>query len=455
MTPMTVSEITAACGGILRGDRALFAREVTSVTIDSRTACPGALYVPILGERFDGHAFIDAARQNGALLALSDRDLPGDAPYILVRDTLTALQNLARHYREKFDIPVIGVTGSVGKTSTKEMLVGVLGRRYRVLGTHGSQNNQTGVPLTLFRLEKEHEVAVVEMGTNHFGEIETLAKIAEPTVCLFTNIGVAHIEFFGSREGILRGKTDMLAGMREGGAVIVNGDDDMLVRVPGAFRFGTDAACDLRADEIADEGLHGMTFTAHYREQAVRMHVPAPGRHAVMNALAAAAVGLQLGMPLSELALGVAAYEAPAGRMCVRKSDRFTVLDDCYNANPTSAMASIDVLSKVDGRRVCILGDMLELGDQSAEYHEVTGRYAARHGIDLVLCVGPMSEHTFLGAHAEHPRRARYFEAQDSLLDILPVLVRDGDTILVKASRGMHLEKTVDMLLHLGPASEN
>ncbi len=447
---MTIAEIAAACGGSFRGQDALLSAEAVDVCIDSRAVVPGALYVPIIGERFDGHSFIEVARANGAVCVLTDRPLE-EQPFILVKDTLVALQHIARHYREKFSIPVIGITGSVGKTSTKEMIAAVLSKRFQVLKTHGSQNNQTGVPLTLFRLSETDEVAIVEMGTNHFGEIETLSRIVQPTVCLFTNIGVAHIEFFGSREGILRGKTEMLIGMRPGGTIIANGDDDMLVRVPGALRYGLGEQCSVRAIDVVDEGLDGMAFTAVYHGEEARMRVPAPGLHSVSNALAAVAVGLMLGMSLSELREGVASYEAPEGRMCIRHSDSFTILDDCYNANPTSVMAAIDVLQKVDGRRICILGDMLELGEQSAEYHEVVGGYAARHGVDMILCVGQDSENTFFGAHDVAPHRVRYFETQESLLDILPLLVRRGDTILIKASHGMHLEKTVNMLLHFDP----
>ncbi len=446
MIPMTLREITDAVGGSFHGDAALFEATVADIVIDSRLATAGALYIPIKGERFDGHDFIDAAIDNGALCVLSARALD-NRPYILVSDTLLALQQVAGHYRDKFDIPVVGITGSVGKTSTKEMIASVLSSKFSVLKNVGSFNNQTGVPLTLLRLDEAHEVAVVEMGTNHFGEIAALTKIVKPLLCVFTNIGVAHIEFFGSREGILQGKCEMLAGMQSGGSVIVNGDDDMLVRIPDAMRFGFGEGCELRATNVIDRGLDGMTFDAIWHDESVHVNVPSPGRHSVSNALAAMAVGLKLGMHLKELAEGVEAFAAPAGRMNIRRTDTLTVLDDSYNANPNSVMAAIDVLEKVQGRRVCVLGDMLELGAQSDEFHEVAGMYAAIHGIDLIVCVGPNSEQTFMGAHALAPSRARYFETQETLLDILPLLVRDHDTILVKASRGMHLEKTVEMLV--------
>lgn len=450
MLTYTLLEIAKACGGAFVGDEALLQMPVSDIVIDSRKVSAGALYVPVIGERFDGHAFIEQARANGAVCVITQHALES-APYILVADVLEALQDIAHAYRCKFDIPVIGITGSVGKTSTKEMLSAVLGTKLTVVKTVGSENNQTGVPLTLFRFDEAHEAAIVEMGTNHFGEIERLSRMAEPTICLFTNIGVAHIEFFGSREGILQGKTEMLTHMRKGGSIIVNGDDDQLAAVDGAMRYGLGEGLDVRATDIEDLGLLGMRFTAQYCGESIRLSVPSPGIHSVMNALAAIAVGLVLGMRLPELAAGVEAYVPPKGRMCIVKTDSFTILDDTYNANPNSVMASIDVLERVQGRRVCILGDMLELGAQSDEFHEVIGMYAAMHGIDVILCVGPNSEQTFLGAIGLAPRRARYFETQESLLEILPLLLERNDTVLVKGSHGMHLEQTVEMLKRFVP----
>ncbi len=447
MITYTFQEICNACGGTYYGDPALLDASVSDIVIDSRKAKLGSLYVPIIGERFDGHAFIDAARSTGAACVLSRTQLPTEkGPYILVEDTLDALQDIALAYRRKFTFPVIGITGSVGKTSTKEMLAAVLGAGLNVVKTVGSENNQTGVPLTIFRFDACHEAAVVEMGTNHFGEIERLSRIAEPTVCLFTNIGVAHIEFFGTREGILRGKTEMLEHMRPGGKIIVNGDDDLLATIPNAMKVGFGENCDFQGTQVEDHGLEGSCFSANYQGTARKVHVPAPGLHSVRNALAAMAVGVTLGMPLDSLAAGVEAYTPPQGRMSMVKTSRYTILDDAYNANPNSVMAAIDVMEKVEGRRVCILGDMMELGEQAEEYHEVVGLYAATHGMDLIVCVGPNSEHTFEGAWAIDPGRARYFETQESMLQILFTLLEDGDTILVKASRSMHLEQTVSTL---------
>ena len=440
-------DILAACGGQYYGDAALLSEAASNIVIDSRKAAPGALYVPIIGDNHDGHAFIAAARANGAALVLSDRPLDIE-PYIRVDDTRRALQAIASRYRDLFSIPFIGLTGSAGKTSTKEMVAAALSPRYNVLKTPANLNNETGVPLTLFLLEEQHEVAVIEMGTNHFGEIDLLSSIVKPDICLLINIGMAHIENFGSREGIFKGKTEMLRYKQPNGRVIVNGDDDLLATLDGALRYGLGVDCDVRAINVTDNGLDGMNFTICHAGDCVNAHVPSPGMHSVSNALAAVSVGLVLGMELSELAVGISGYASIKGRMDRHVTSRYTLIDDSYNANPTSMKAAIDVLEKLPGRRVCILGDMREMGEASAALHDEVGRYAANSGVDLILCVGADSERMFFGAHALAPERARYFGSQESLLAILPSLLLAGDTILVKASRGMKLEQTVEFILN-------
>lgn len=449
MIPFPLSEAVTACGGQFFGDAALLPQPVERVSIDSRSCGAGVLYVPILGQVHDGHKFIPGAMEAGALCTLSDRPLPDGTPHILVSDTTEALQRLAERYLAAHRIPVIGVTGSAGKTSTKEMLYTVLSRRFPAFKTPGNLNNQTGVPQAVFQLGPEHSLAILELGTNHPGEIRALSRIIRPDICILTNIGVAHIEFFGSRENILRGKAEMLDYMQPGGTLIVNGDDDMLRTLDNAFRFGLGEDNDLRATALLEQGLAGTAFTACYRGEQKDMFVPAPGRHMVYNALAAVAAGLTLGMTLSELGDGVGAYRPSAGRMDIKTTPRFTILDDTYNANPASVMAAIDVLERAGGRRVCVLGDMLELGPDSAEFHEVTGLYAANHGVELILCVGPNAGAICRGAAQIRPRSALHFETQEELHRVLPELVQDGDTILVKGSRGMRLERTVALLTAL------
>lgn len=438
-------EILEACHGEYHGDPAILDLPAADIVIDSRNATPGSLYVPIIGENHDGHAFLDAARQNGAVLVLSDRPL-ASGPYILVSDTRNALQAIASCYRDKFTIPFIGLTGSAGKTSTKEMIASVLSSRYSVCKTPVNWNNETGVPLTLFLLEEHHEVAVIEMGTNHFGEIDRLSAMVKPDICLLINIGLAHIESFGSREGILRGKTEMLSHMQPNGHVVVNGDDDLLRTIPGALRYGLDEQNDVRATEIDPHGLLGTSFCVSYQGNSCKTNVPTPGIHSVSNALAAVSVGLLLGMELSELAASVSEVSTLAGRMHQVSTPNYTIIDDSYNANPTSMQAAIDVIAALPGRRVCILGDMRELGPASPRLHEEVGRYAAQSGVEQILCVGADSESMFRAAQEVAPDIARFFSSQESLLAVLPSFLHKGDTILVKASRGMHLEKTVQFL---------
>ena len=443
------SEILAACGGQYFGDSALLSQAATDIVIDSRSAKAGSLYVPYIGERLDGHDFIPAARENGAALVISSRVLD-ITPYILVPDTLRALHDIARCYRNKFTIPVIGLTGSAGKTSTKDMVAVALSARFCVMKTQGNLNNETGAALTIFTLDESHEVAVVEIGTNHFEEIGRIASFVQPDFCLFTNIGLAHIENFGTREGIFRGKTEMLEHMRPGGRIIANGDDDMLCTIPNALLYGLGNHCHVRGDEIEDLLLDGMRFTASYQSESFRMHVPSLGLHSVYNALCAVSVGLLLGMRFSELAEGLAAYRPLTRRMNVHRLKRYTLIDDTYNANPTSVQTSVDVLEKCPGRRVCILGDMRELGNESARLHEEIGRYVSERNIDVILCVGAESERMFFGAlNASGNGSCCYYATQEALLQTLPEILTDGDTILVKASRAMHLEQTAQYIISL------
>ncbi len=434
MIPFPVQKAVEITGGRFFGPEALLSASFDSVSIDTRTMAPGALYVPVKGDVFDGHRFIPQAMEKGAKLTLSESDTP--YPHIRVDNCVKAFQALAHAYRCQFQIPLVGITGSAGKTTTRGMVSAVLSTVYNTHGTTGNLNNQTGVPQVLFGLMPDHQCAVVEMGTNHFGEIDALAAMSEPTMCVLTNIGEAHIEFFGSREGIFRGKTEMLPHMRPGGKIIVNGDDEYLCRIPGAFTFGFGKANDLRAEDAREDDLFGASFTACYGDVRLPIRLNVPGHHMILNALAAAAVGLALNVPAEKIQAGLAAFVPISGRMAVEKLDRFTLLNDVYNANPTSMEASLQVLSRANGRKVCILGDMLELGEQAAALHERVAREAARLGIDVILGVGPLFEPAVQAAGGLG------FATQEQLLAALPDLLQDDDTILVKGSRGMHLENT-------------
>lgn len=449
MKEFSLEQAVQAVHGTFCGDSALLSRNIRGVVIDNRRVEPDFLFVPIKGERFDGHDFIPAAYEAGAVACITERPLETDHPYILVEDSLAAFQGLAEFYKSLFSVKTVGITGSVGKTTTKELIASVLSQKYDVLKSEGNLNNQTGVPLTVLRLEAHHDVAVVEMGTNHFGEIRSLAKIVRPELCFLTNIGEAHIEHLGSKEGILKAKSEMLEYMQPDGHVFINGDDPYLKTLrdtrTDVTAFGLGRENDIYAKEIHSRGLGGTDFVIHVPDAEFKVHVPSPGSHMIYNALAAAAAGLALGMASDEIAAGLAAYRTIAGRMCIEEKNGITVLNDVYNANPGSMRAALDVLAYAEGGRVCILGDMLELGEQAEQYHRELGRYAAKNA-DRVLCVGALAKYICEEAH-NAGAEAEWFRTQDELLEKLGGFIHAGDAVLVKASRGMRLERTVEQLL--------
>jgi len=446
MRELRLQEVVAACGGAYRGPAEALTRRIAFVTSDSRKAGPDCLFAALRGERVDGHDFMDSAFSKGALAALCTR-APEDAaqPAVVVASVEEALCALAAYYRRKFDIPVVGVTGSVGKTTTKEMIASVLASRLRVHRTEGNLNNELGVPLTLFGLEEGHEAAVVEMGISHFGEMRRLTEIVRPTVAVITVIGHAHLEFLGDLEGVLRAKSEIIEGMPPEGVVVVNGDDELLRRAQFGLctvRYGLDASCDVRAENVRtlENGTAtGFELVAGERRFSVR--IPAYGSHMVSAALAAAAVGIELGLSDEEIAEGVAGFETVGRRARICRLEQLTLVDDCYNANPDSCAAGLRSLRALEGRRVCILGDMLELGPDSASLHHGLGRLAARE-TELVIACGPQSRHTADGAResAGPGTEVRYFTEKAALIEELPRLLRPGDVVLIKASRGMHFE---------------
>lgn len=437
MARFTIQELLNATGGTLYAPAGFGEPVVEGLTIDTRMLSRGMCYVAIRGGTFDGHRFIPDAMAKGAVLSISDTDVP--YPHIRVQNTVLAYQNVAKLHRERFDLPVVCITGSVGKTTTKEMVKAVLETTFRTHATVGNLNNQTGVPTTVLQLNEAHEVSVMELGTNHFGEIDAIARVAEPTICLFTNVGEAHIEFFGSREGIFRGKTEMLNHMRPNGTVIANGDDDLLRTIPNAITYGLSKDVDVRAVDLAEDGLSGVSFTAELfgRRLPVMLHVA--GRHMVQNALAALTVAQLLHVPDDAALTALSAFRPGAGRSDVLRTKRFTLIDGTYNCNPTSMEAALDVLKAAKGRKVCIFGDMLELGESAPAFHARIGKYAKACGVDCMLTVGTLAKNA-----AFDPFGA--YETSDALIEALPSLLNDGDTILVKASFGMHLKTVVDAI---------
>lgn len=450
MTPQKLAEV---CGGNYTGPVETGQQEITCLVTDNRELEPGGMFVAIRGERTDANRFVPSAYESGALCCMSE-NAPADLakPYIQVPSCLQALKDMAAYYRQQYPVRVIGVTGSVGKTTTKEMLASVLSQRYHTLKTYGNQNNEIGVPLTLFRLRAEHEVAIVEMGISDFGEMFRLTAIARPDLCVITNIGQCHLEQLGDLDGVLRAKTEIFEGLTEQGTAYLNGDDAKLVTVSGldAKRlvfFGTGQQNAVFARNMVSRGLAGIDFTVAAPEKSFAVHLPVPGRHMVTNALAAAAIGLDLGLSAEEIIQGIGAFRPVDGHSSILETGRFTVMDDCYNANPVSMKAGLDVLSEVPERKVAVIGDMLELGPQQEKMHYDTGVYAAGRGIDLVIAVGDLAEQYEAGIRSvSQTQEVRYFATLEEAMEALPGLVETGDAIFVKASHGMHFEKIVAFL---------
>ena len=453
MKPFLLKDAVNACGGRYVGPEAALDQEITFVTSDSRTAGPGALFVAFRGERVDGHAFMADCLKKGAVACVSERMPEGDGetPCVVVDSSLRAIGAIAAWHRSRFDIPVIGITGSVGKTTTKEMIASVLSQRFDTHRTEKNFNNELGVPWTLLRLDDNNEVSVVEMGINQFGEMRRLTNIVHPTMAVFTIIGDAHLEFLGDRPGVLRAKGEIVEGMPEDGLLILNGDDPLLAAfLPGHRRvtYGRNPECDVRAEGIVSLGAEGTRFAIRHPGGCFEAEVHAYGSHLVNAALAAAAVGLALDLTESEIAAGIAAYHTVGDRARVIGANSFTIVSDCYNANPNSVRAAIDSLGGMEGRRVCILGDMLELGDDTVALHREVGDYAARNGVALVAGCGPLGRHIAEGAMAAGGQ-ALAFDSRDSLLEALPRVIQPGDTVLVKASHSLAFEKVVEALLKM------
>lgn len=445
MKTMTAAMAAEVCGGKLVGcsDGAI---ALGRAMIDSRAVQPGDLFVAYKGENTDGHKYINKAFENGAVCALAEY-LPEDVsgPVILCDSVQTALEKITSAYRQSLDIPVVGITGSVGKTTAKEMVSAVLSQRFRLLKTDGNLNNQIGVPMTVSRIEAEHEAAVVEMGISGFGEMTLLADIARPTLAVFTVIGHAHLEFLHDLDGVFRAKTEMLDKMPADAPVIFSGDDEMLARLssrPGAISCGLGENCTVRAENV--ELLPGGYTRCRivYGERSIAADIPAYGQHMVYAALEAAAVGFVMGLSDAEIEAGIASYETVGRRGVVTDTGFVTLVDDSYNANPDSVKCGIDSLMKLQGRHVCILADMLEMGEESPKMHLEVGEYARNNGIELLVACGPLGKMMAQGAGD----RGLYFDTAKELEEALPGFIRKGDNVLVKASRGMHLETIAEAI---------
>ncbi len=534
MKNMTLAHIADACGGkLIFPDREPYAcgrmkddyerLTIAGVVSDNRQVERDFLFIPFVGERVDAHRFIPQAFEQGAACVLSEQDLTDPAgPYIRVESSQRALMEIAAYYRRQLKIPLIGIIGSVGKTSTKEMVASVLSRRYSVLKTEGNFNNEIGMPMTVLKIRDHHQVAVVEMGIDNFGQMSALAAIARPNVVVITNIGEAHLEFMKTRDGILASKTEVFDYLADGASVILNGDDDHLncIRRAGDasiifYGLGRDASASARErdrDRVAERnqeikvhlararirdgladgcfdrsavcadqerlaretyraenltalGIEGVSASFITPKGNFKAVIPIPGDHNIYNALAAAAVGQNLGLRLDEIREGMEAVTTISGRVNFLHLGGVTLIDDCYNANPSSMRASLAVLARAKGRRIAVLGDMGELGENAPAMHYEVGKAAAEDGIEILYAAGKLGQEIAKGARetdlargernsslhtetSDSSARAGQMEIyaypdRDAMLADLLLQLHRGDTVLVKASHFMGFEKLV------------
>lgn len=446
MKNLTLRNIARATGGEYFGDEALLDESVKGVDKDSREIKEGYLYIPFVGARVDGHDFIDDVFEKGALATLSEKELDIDKPYILVEDSGQALKDIAEFYREQLDCQIIGITGSVGKTSTKEIIASVLSEKFNVLKTEGNFNNEIGMPLTLLKIRDEHEIAVIEMGISFFDEMRRLSKVSKPDVCVITNIGTCHLENLNDRDGVLKAKTEMFENAKPNCLTVLNGDDDKLATIDEVngrepIFYGLESNRDITATNIEPDGMQGTNCTIKYNDFEFDTYIPIPGLHMIHNALAATCIGVHYGMSLGEIDQGIRNLKAIGGRNNIFENKGITIIDDCYNANPMSMKASIDVLNNSYGRKVAILGDMFELGKDEAALHREVGEFINTKDIDLVICIGKLSKNI---ADAVTNAEVKYFETKNEFNP--DKILTEGDTVLVKASNGMKFKEIVKKL---------
>lgn len=450
MKHITVREALQACGGKYYGSGEGLDRAITFACSDSRTVREGTLFVCYKGARVDGHNFMADCLNKGAACCLSERE-PVDAsetPCIVVPSTLRGVAAIAGYYRSLFDLPVIGITGSVGKTTAKEMIWAVLGQKFKTHKNRMNFNNEISLPLMLLEMPEDAQAAIMEMGISDFGEMSRLAAMVRPNIAVITNIGDAHLEFLGDRRGVLRAKTEVFDFMQGEGLAILNGDDEHLKNYPCPVKkitFGLNAENDFHVRDVQNLGGDGMRMLLCHHGAQIPVEVPAFGAHLGYAVVMAAAVGWALGLSDAEIAKGIAAYETVGNRAKLIDTGRFTILSDCYNANPNSTASAIDSLATLPGRKVCILGDMLELGENTLQLHAKTGAHAVSRGVNLVIGCGKLSASTVEGAR-NAGGNTRHFADKAALTAALPELIQPGDSVLVKASHSMAFEDIVAAL---------
>ena len=447
LTLARIAEFISATGEFAPGEAA------QAYSIDSRTVGPGQLFFAVKGERLDGHDFVAQALEKGAVAAVVRKDrlgrYPGKTRLLAVEDTLAALQTLATAVRKLWGKPLIAVTGSAGKTTTKEAIAHVLSMRFRVLKSEGNFNNHFGLPLMLLKLEPEYDVAVIEMGMSHAGEIRALAKIALPKMGVVTNVAPVHLEFFDSVAGIARAKYELLESLPANGIAVLNADDEYVSQFAREFKgkvvmYGTRAGADVQAENIQSRGAEGAEFdvvVGSVREHAL---LPLVGEHNVLNALSAVAVGLERGLKPSEAVGALASLAAADKRGQVLQLGNITVINDCYNSNPKALEAMVDALAAMAAkRRIVVAGEMLELGPAGEELHRQMAQHIAAKKIDALVGVRGLAQ-AMVESASKAGTRAEFVESPEKAGEWLAREARDGDVILLKASRGVKLEKALD-----------
>ncbi len=458
MEVLKLDDIVRACRGIpYNVEKGM---QLTGISTDSRKIQKGELFIPLKGERFDGHDYISEVYNKGIQVVLSEKHIGHEnKPYIIVENTLTALQDIASWYKDRFDLRIVAVTGSSGKTTTKDMIASVLSQRYKVLKTEGNLNNAIGLPMTLLNLDSTHQIAVLEMGMNSLGEIEKLAYIARPDIGVITNVGTAHIERLKTRENILKAKLELYTYFNSNNLAIINGDNDLLRNVDSEsfqiIKFGLDDSNDISAINILEHGEEGVEFEVDIDNVIYEIKVPVPGLHNVYNALTAICIGLKLNMNMKEIKEGISKFKPSKLRMDIfNLRNNIRIINDAYNANPESMYAAISTLASFNkqGRTVCILGDMLELGDEACKLHSQVGRFAHQAGVGLLITVGALSEYIRKGAVESgfNTENAYHFNTNAEACKSAISQLKSGDTVLIKGSRGMQMEEIVEYLRERG-----
>lgn len=452
MAEFTVAEVCTATGGIVQGEAA--GVRFQGICTDTRTVHPGNLFIALTGERFDGHEFLKQALEKGAagvVISKKTAEMPAGAVAVVVDNTLKALQDIAHFHRSRFSIPVIAITGSNGKTTTKDLTAAILESKLSVLKTEANFNNEIGLPRTLLNLTKEHQVAVVEMGMRGPGEIAELAGIAKPTAGIVTNVGETHIELLGSLANIAAAKAELVEAVPSQGFVVLNADNAYVKAMSGkaagkVIFYGIEHPADIQAVQIQVEGLH-TTFMCRCYGAAFPLKLPMIGMHNVYNTLAAVAAAWELGLSAQDIQAGLDRFQPSSMRQQIERVGEYIVINDAYNASPLSMAGAIATLQQVAaGRSIAVLGDMLELGDVAIEAHHRIGQTAGQCGVDAVVTVGALAEHIVIAAREAGIKEAVACQSHEDAAAALRRILQPGDTILLKGSRGMKMEKILEML---------